>query len=52
MNSDTHLFSSKEEGSGALLGGPMPAMMDAEVAEVSRVVNVLLNDFYVQLPAH
>jgi hypothetical protein len=48
----TYAFSSNEEGSGALLGGPMPAMMDAEVAEVSRVVDVRIEDFHVQLLDH
>jgi hypothetical protein len=30
----------------------MPAMMDAEVAEVSRVVNARTGDSHVQLLAH
>lgn len=33
----TYVFSSKDEGRGALLGGPMPAMVAAEEAEVSCV---------------
>jgi hypothetical protein len=52
MIANTHEFSSKEEGSGALLGGPMPAMIDAEVAEVPRVVNVRTEDFHGQLLAY
>lgn len=48
----TNAFSSKEEGSGALLGGPMLAMMDAEVAEVSRGVNVRIENSHVQSLAH
>jgi hypothetical protein len=43
---DTHAFSSKEDGRGALLGGPMPAIVVAEVAEVSRAVMVRIGKIY------
>jgi hypothetical protein len=44
----TYAFSSKEDGRGAVLRGPMPAMVDAEVAEVSRVVLAEFVKFYLQ----